>query len=224
MPIGQPIANLGTYILDDELSPVPVGVTGELYLAGEGLARGYHRRAALTAERFVTGPFGTGQRLYRTGDLARYRTDGVIEYAGRMDHQVKIRGLRIELGEIEVRLAEHAEVRETVVIAQDGTLLVAYLVPARAELLSAEDTVRQAMQGRLKDHLSQSLPDYMVPQHWVWLEKNARQPQRQTGTQGTAQSRYQRQPQGLHRTDHRPRTDPGRDLAKRARTRASGGG
>ncbi|WPN61791.1 non-ribosomal peptide synthase/polyketide synthase [Pseudomonas sp. P9_35] len=171
VPIGQPIANLGTYILDDELAPVPMGVIGELYLAGEGLARGYHRRAALTAERFVTGPFGHGQRLYRTGDLARYRTDGVIEYAGRMDHQVKIRGLRIELGEIEARLAEHAEVRETVVIAQDGTLLVAYLVPARAELLSAEDTVRQALQGRLKDHLSQSLPGYMVPQHWVWLEK-----------------------------------------------------
>ncbi|WLH14379.1 non-ribosomal peptide synthase/polyketide synthase [Pseudomonas hefeiensis] len=171
VPIGQPIANLGTYILDAELSPVPVGVTGELYLAGEGLARGYHRRAALTAERFVTGPFGNGQRLYRTGDLARYRADGVIEYAGRMDHQVKIRGLRIELGEIEARLAEHAEVRETVVIAQDGTLLVAYLVPARAELLSAEDAVRQVLQGRLKEHLSQSLPDYMVPQHWVWLEK-----------------------------------------------------
>ncbi|WP_460318522.1 non-ribosomal peptide synthase/polyketide synthase [Pseudomonas ogarae] len=171
VPIGQPIANLGTYILDDELTPVPVGVIGELYLAGEGLARGYHRRAALTAERFVTGPFGHGQRLYRTGDLARYRTDGVIEYAGRMDHQVKIRGLRIELGEIEARLAEHDEVRETVVIAQDGTLLVAYLVPTGTELLSAEDAVRQALQGRLKAHLSQSLPDYMVPQHWVWLEK-----------------------------------------------------
>ncbi|WP_095962040.1 non-ribosomal peptide synthetase [Pseudomonas ogarae] len=171
VPIGQPIANLGTYILDDELTPVPVGVIGELYLAGEGLARGYHRRAALTAERFVTGPFGHGQRLYRTGDLARYRTDGVIEYAGRMDHQVKIRGLRIELGEIEARLAEHDEVRETVVIAQDGTLLVAYLVPTGAELLSAEDAVRQALQGRLKAHLSQSLPDYMVPQQWVWLEK-----------------------------------------------------
>ncbi|WP_025214734.1 non-ribosomal peptide synthase/polyketide synthase [Pseudomonas brassicacearum] len=171
VPIGQPIANLGTYILDDELSPVPVGVIGELYLAGEGLARGYHRRAALTAERFVTGPFGHGQRLYRTGDLARYRTDGVIEYAGRMDHQVKIRGLRIELGEIEARLAEHDDVRETVVIAQGGSLLVAYVVPTRAELLSAEEAVRQALQGRLKAHLSQSLPDYMVPQHWLWLEK-----------------------------------------------------
>ncbi|WP_434695427.1 non-ribosomal peptide synthase/polyketide synthase [Pseudomonas sp. Z1-14] len=171
VPIGQPIANLGTYILDDELSPVPVGVIGELYLAGEGLARGYHRRAALTAERFVTAPFGAGQRLYRTGDLARYRADGVIEYAGRMDHQVKIRGLRIELGEIEARLAEHEAVRETVVLAQDGTLLVAYVVPARAELLVADDAVRQALQVRLREHLSQSLPDYMVPQHWVWLEK-----------------------------------------------------
>ncbi|MCG6573325.1 amino acid adenylation domain-containing protein [Pseudomonas sp. AF32] len=171
VPIGQPIANLGTYILDDELAPVPVGVIGELYLAGEGLARGYHRRAALTAERFVTGPFGQGQRLYRTGDLARYRADGVIEYAGRMDHQVKIRGLRIELGEIEARLAEHEDVRETVVIAQDGALLVAYVVPARVELLAADDAVRQALQERLKDHLSRALPDYMVPQHWLWLEK-----------------------------------------------------
>ncbi|BBP58423.1 non-ribosomal peptide synthase/polyketide synthase [Pseudomonas sp. St316] len=171
VPIGQPIANLGTYIFDDELAPVPVGVIGELYLAGEGLARGYHRRAALTAERFVTGPFGHGQRLYRTGDLARYRSDGVIEYAGRMDHQVKIRGLRIELGEIEARLAEHDEVRETVVVAQDGTLLVAYVVPAGAERLNADDAIRQALQGRLKGHLSQSLPDYMVPQHWVWLEQ-----------------------------------------------------
>ncbi|MFL6535139.1 MAG: condensation domain-containing protein, partial [Pseudomonas sp.] len=107
----------------------------------------------------------------RTGDLARYRPDGVIEYAGRIDHQVKIRGLRIELGEIEARLAEHEAVRETVVLAQDGTLLVAYVVPARAELLAADDAVRQALQARLREHLSQSLPDYMVPQHWVWLEK-----------------------------------------------------
>ncbi|WP_207268040.1 MULTISPECIES: non-ribosomal peptide synthetase, partial [unclassified Pseudomonas] len=171
VPIGQPIANLSTYILDNSLAPLPVGVIGELYLGGEGLARGYHRRPALTAERFVTSPFGDGQRLYRTGDLARYRADGVIEYAGRMDHQVKIRGLRIELGEIEARLAEHDDVRETVVIAQDGSLLVAYVVPDDEALLNADDATRSAKNLELKAHLGQSLPEFMVPQHWVWLEK-----------------------------------------------------
>ncbi|TKJ54752.1 non-ribosomal peptide synthetase, partial [Pseudomonas sp. CFBP13506] len=124
VPIGQPIANLATYILDSSLEPLPAGVTGELYLAGVGLARGYHQRPSLTAERFVASPFVAGERLYRTGDLARYRTDGVIEYAGRIDHQVKIRGLRIELGEIEARLLEHAAVREAVVVARDGKQLV----------------------------------------------------------------------------------------------------
>ncbi|WP_435635616.1 amino acid adenylation domain-containing protein [Pseudomonas solani] len=159
VPIGQPIANLGCYILDSNLEPVPVGVLGELYLAGEGLARGYHRRPALTAERFVANPFVAGERMYRTGDLARYRPDGVIEYAGRIDHQVKIRGLRIELGEIEARLMELAEVREAVVLAVDQRL-VGYVVPAQADLNTEQ----------LASQLRQGLPDYMVPAQWVLLD------------------------------------------------------
>ncbi|MGY4641860.1 non-ribosomal peptide synthase/polyketide synthase [Pseudomonas sp. TE24901] len=160
VPIGRPIANLGCYVLDDNLAPAPVGVLGELYLGGMGLARGYHRRAALTAERFVTDPFGSGERLYRTGDLARYRDDGVIEYAGRIDHQVKLRGLRIELGEIEARLLEHASVREAAVLAVEGTHLVGYLVLQQP----CED-----WKEPLVAHLAAQLPDYMVPAQWVLL-------------------------------------------------------
>ncbi|AZE54867.1 Non-ribosomal peptide synthetase [Pseudomonas synxantha] len=163
VPIGQPIANLSTYILDAELQPVPPGVIGELYLGGAGLARGYHRRPALTAERFMTSPFGHGQRLYRTGDLASYRTDGVIEYRGRIDHQVKIRGLRIELGEIETRLMELDCVREAVVIAADGQL-VAYAVPTQAH---EADELRSEIKQRLGEHL----PDYMVPTQLVFLDQ-----------------------------------------------------
>ncbi|UII73719.1 non-ribosomal peptide synthase/polyketide synthase [Pseudomonas sp. HN11] len=160
VPIGKPIANLACYVLDSNLEPAPVGVLGELYLGGVGLARGYHRRPALTAERFVTDPFGSGGRLYRTGDLARYRDDGVIEYAGRIDHQVKLRGLRIELGEIEARLLEHECVREAAVLAVDGTHLVGYLV-----LQAASDDWK----AQVASHLAAQLPDYMVPAQWVVL-------------------------------------------------------
>ncbi|WLI31591.1 non-ribosomal peptide synthase/polyketide synthase [Pseudomonas rhodesiae] len=159
VPIGRPIANLGTYVLDAQLNPLPAGVSGELYLGGAGLARSYHRRGALTAERFVPSPFAAGARLYRTGDRVRQRADGVIEYLGRLDHQVKLRGLRIELGEIETRLLQHPSVREAVVLVQGGKQLVAYLVPQG----DAPDD--------LKGWLLNSLPEYMVPTHWVHLAK-----------------------------------------------------
>ncbi|MEG0068073.1 MAG: AMP-binding protein, partial [Pseudomonas sp.] len=165
VPIGAPIANLQTYVLDAELKALPVGVVGELYLGGVGLARGYHRRAALTAERFVTSPFGNGARLYRTGDLASQRADGLIEYRGRIDHQVKIRGLRIELGEIEARLMEQDAVREAVVLAIDGAL-VAYVVPA-----DWAPQHQEALRDAIREPLRQALPNYMVPAQWLFIEQ-----------------------------------------------------
>ncbi|WP_287812905.1 amino acid adenylation domain-containing protein, partial [Pseudomonas sp.] len=167
VPIGQPIDNLKTYILGADLHAVAPRTGGELYVGGVGLARGYHQRPALTAERFVPDPFDTGAqgggRLYRTGDLARYRADGMIDYLGRLDHQVKIRGLRIELGEIEARLLEHKAVREAVVVDIDGPAgkqLAAYLV--------AEDSA--PLRDELRQHLKESLPDYMVPTHLLCLD------------------------------------------------------
>ena len=164
VPIGRPIANLATYVLDAQLNPVPAGVAGELYLGGTGLARSYHRRPALTAERFVPCPFLDGTRLYRTGDRVRQRVDGVIEYLGRLDHQVKLRGLRIELGEIETRLMQHPLVREAVVLVQGGKQLVAYLVLEGSEPAAP-------WQPELKAWLLNSLPEYMVPTHLMPLVK-----------------------------------------------------
>ena len=160
VPIGRPIANLQIYVLDTQGQPVPVGVPGELYIGGAGVARGYHRRPALTAARFVPDPFTVtpGQRLYRTGDLVRYRADGAIEYLGRLDHQVKIRGFRIELGEIEQTLGQQPGIREAVVVARreasGSTRLVAYVTAQAGQELDPL-ALRQA--------LGRTLPDYMVP-------------------------------------------------------------
>ncbi len=166
IPIGKPVANTQVYILDETMQPVPVGVVGELYAGGDGLARGYLNRAGLTAERFVPNPFSEqpGARLYRTGDLVRYRADGNIEFVGRQDQQVKIRGFRIELGEIEAVLSQHSTVQQAMVTAREdaaqGKQLVAYVVGPTAEHTEVE----------LRAYLQKQLPDYMIPAHFVLLE------------------------------------------------------
>ena len=163
-PIGRPVGVRSAYILDADLNIVPAGVTGELFIGGVGLARGYLKRGALTAERFIPDPFGgNGDRLYRTGDLARWRADGVIEYVGRADQQVKIRGFRIELGEIEARLLEQRGVRAAAVVAREGKT---------GRQLIAYASGEPALDGRaLRDALSAMLPDYMVPSTIMVLEQ-----------------------------------------------------
>ncbi|MBK3476151.1 non-ribosomal peptide synthetase [Pseudomonas sp. MF6751] len=169
LPIGTPTDNNRLYLLDGALELVPQGAVGELCVAGTGVGRGYVSDPLRTAQVFVPNPFGApGERLYRTGDLARRRSDGVLEYVGRIDHQVKIRGYRIELGEIEARLHEQPQVRDAAVGVQEGANgkhLVGYLVAADATLESSEQL------ERVKQRLRTELPEYMVPLHWLWLER-----------------------------------------------------
>jgi len=168
VPIGRAMSNTRLYILDRHLEPVPIGVTGELHISGDGLARGYLDQPELTAERFIPDPFGgaPGGRLYKTGDLARWLVDGRIEFVGRNDFQVKVRGFRIEPGEIETVLREHESVCEAVVVARTGTrgdpYLTAYVVAAHGPLPAA---------GELRAFLKEKLPEYMLPSVYLVLDK-----------------------------------------------------
>ncbi len=168
VPIGVPMSGTRTYVLAPDLEPVPVGVVGELYLAGNGLARAYERDPALTARAFVADPFGPpGARMYRTGDLARRLADGVVEFIGRVDAQVKLRGFRVELGEVEGALATHPDVGQVLALIREDRpgdkRLVAYLVPHRGG--------RVPDAGELHEHLATTLPEYMVPSAFVALDE-----------------------------------------------------
>ena len=165
--IGPPIANTQFYVVDKEFEPVPIGVSGELLIGGDGLARGYLKRPNLTADRFVEDPFkGDGSRVYRTGDLSRFRPNGIVEFLGRLDFQVKVRGFRIELGEIEHLLNQHADVKEAVVVAQtderQDVRLAAYII-----LYDGKDPIG----SELRKYLAKKLPDYMIPSFFMKMDK-----------------------------------------------------
>jgi amino acid adenylation domain-containing protein/non-ribosomal peptide synthase protein (TIGR01720 family) len=175
LPIGKPLPNAQVYVLNSNLQPVPIGVVGELYIGGIGIARGYLKRPELTAEKFIPNPFSEqiGDRLYRTGDLVSYLTDGSLKFIGRVDNQVKIRGFRVELGEIEASLSQHPDVRETVVVKRgdlaDSRQIVAYVVAQKEQTLTTEGGQRLTV-TKLREFLSSKLPNYMMPAAFVILE------------------------------------------------------
>ncbi len=172
VPVGRPIANTQIHVLDAQLNPVPTGATGELYIGGDGVGRGYHNQAELTAERFMTDSFRdeAGARLYKTGDMGRRLADGNLMYAGRVDHQVKVRGFRVELGEVEAELAAHPSVYEAVVMLREDVegenRLVAYIV--MNDVTNKEDAPTT---GELRRYLGRHLPDYMIPAAFIVLEE-----------------------------------------------------
>ena len=172
VPIGRPVANTEVYVLDEDLQPLEIGVAGDLYIGGDGLARGYLDRPELTAQSFIPHPFSKnpGARIYRTGDRARWNKDGILEFLGRVDHQVKVRGMRIELGEIETVLQEHPQVRESTVIVHadetDHKQLAAYFVANPGESPEAAGLANQ-----LRKHLQKRLPEYMVPTYFIKLDE-----------------------------------------------------
>jgi arthrofactin-type cyclic lipopeptide synthetase A len=161
VPVGKALSNTRLYVLDAYDQPVPQGVSGQLHIGGVGVARGYHGLPEMQAERFIDSPFVAGDRLYRTGDLVRYANDGELEFLGRNDFQIKLRGLRLEPGEIEARLIEHSAIREAVVMVRDERLVAWYTVRSGAEEPSLET---------LRAHVLERLPEYMVPGAFVQLD------------------------------------------------------
>ncbi|MEC1619859.1 amino acid adenylation domain-containing protein, partial [Bacillus haynesii] len=164
IPIGSPLANTSVLIMDEAGKLLPIGVPGELCIAGDGLSKGYLNREELTAEKFVPHPFLAGERLYKTGDLAKWLPDGNIEFIGRIDHQVKIRGFRIELGEIESRLEMHEDINETIVIVREDEENRPYI----CAYITAN---REISLDELKGFLGEKLPEYMIPAYFVQMDK-----------------------------------------------------